>query len=205
MRRIGLFGGTFDPPHLGHLALAEAARDRLRLDDVRFIPTGEPPHKRRGVLTPAPVRLEMTRRAVRGARDFSVSTIETRRDGPSFTVDTLRRVQAESPRPKLFLLLGTDSLAELAGWREPEEIARLATLVVARRPDGPQRTGSHRSSGLGVRGLARARIVHLDNPELAISSSLIRSRVGAGRSIRYLVPDLVASYIALHRLYRRRK
>jgi nicotinate-nucleotide adenylyltransferase len=204
MRRIGLFGGTFDPPHVGHLALAEAARDRLRLDEVRFIPAGEPPHKRRGGLVPASRRLAMTRLAVRGAHAFTVSTIETRRDGPSFTVDTLRRVRAESPGARLFLLLGTDSLGELVSWREPAEIARLATLVVARRPDGDWQIGGHRFSRAAGRGPARARIVHLDNPELAISSSLIRSRVRAGRSIRYLVPDLVARYIARHRLYRGR-
>jgi nicotinate-nucleotide adenylyltransferase len=195
MRRIGLFGGTFDPPHVGHLALAEIARDRLRLDEVRFIPSGRPPHKRRGGLTPAARRLEMTRLAVRGNPAFTVSTVEIRRAGPSFTVETLRRVAAEDPPARLFLLMGADSLDDFASWRDPQAIRRMATLVVAVRP------GSR-----AVRGAAaRRRVVRLENPALAVSSSLVRSLVRAGRTVRYLVPDGVAAYIARHRLYRGRR
>ncbi|MEK7330297.1 MAG: nicotinate-nucleotide adenylyltransferase [Candidatus Eisenbacteria bacterium] len=195
MRRIGLFGGTFDPPHLGHLALAEHARDRLRLDEVRFIPAGQPPHKRGEPITSAAGRVAMARLAVRGNPAFTVSTIETRRGGPSFTIKTLREVAAEAPRARLYLLLGADSLDDFASWRDPEAILRLVTLVVAHRPGagGPRR---------GVPG--GRRVVRLDNAELALSSSLVRVRVRAGRSVRYLVPDAVAAYIARHRLYRRR-
>lgn len=195
MGRIGLFGGTFDPPHLGHLALAEHARDRLRLDEVRFIPAGQPPHKRGERITAAAGRVAMARLAVRGNPAFTVSTIETRRGGPSFTIETLRAVAAETPGARLFLLMGADSLDDFASWREPEAILRLATLVVAGRPGA----GGRRTGVPGGR-----RVVRLDNLVLALSSSLLRARVRAGRSVRYLVPDAVAAYIARHRLYRSR-
>jgi len=198
MSRIGLFGGTFDPPHLGHLALAEQARDRLRLDEVRFIPAGQPPHKPRVRVSPAARRVAMTRLAVRGNPVFTVSTIEVRRGGPSFTVETLRRVARSAPRARLYLLMGADSLDDFAAWREPHAILDLATLVVAGRPVGGRRRARARLR------VPRARIVRLDNPELALSSSGVRAHVRAGRSVRYLVPDAVAAYIERHRLYRGR-
>ena len=198
MRRIGLFGGTFDPPHVGHLALAECARDRLRLDEVRFIPAGQPPHKRGERITGAARRVAMARLAVRGNPAFAVSTVETRRGGPSFTVETLRAVARAAPDARLFLLMGADSLDEFRTWREPEAILGLATLAVAERP-GAAPGGRRRASRL-----RRGRVAWLDNAELAVSSSLVRARVRAGRSIRYLVPDAVAAYIARHRLYRGR-
>ena len=195
MRRLGLFGGTFDPPHLGHLALAEHARDRLRLDEVRFIPAGQPPHKRGMPMTPAAGRLAMTRRAVRGNPAFTVSTVETRRGGPSFTIETLRELAAREPGTRLFLLMGADSLDDFATWRHPKAILKLATLVVAGRPGAGGRTS---------RTSANRRLVRLDNAEIALSSSLVRARVRTGRSVRYLVPDAVAAYIARHRLYQGR-
>ena len=137
----------------------------------------------------------MARLAVRGNPGFSVSTLETRRGRPSFTVETLRAMAAEAPGARLYLLMGADSLADFSTWREPEEILRLATLVVAGRP------GVERSGRGGRPRAARARIVRLDNAEIAISSSLVRARVRAGRSARYLVPDAVAAYIARHHLY----
>ena len=194
MRRIGLFGGTFDPPHLGHLVLAEWARARLGLDRVVFMPAGTPPHKRGRRLTDAAHRLAMTRLAVRGNPAFSVSGLEARRVGPSFTVDTLQHFHARQPGARLYLLMGADSLADFPSWRGPGEIARLATLVVAARP-GP----ADPAQG----AVARGRVVMLDNPLVAISSSALRSRVRAGRSLRYLVPESVAAYVARHGLYRR--
>lgn len=194
MRRIGIFGGTFDPPHIGHLALAECARDRLRLDEVRFVPAGQPPHKPGAGITGAAQRLAMARLAVRGNPAFTVSAHETRRGGPSFTVDTLRHVAARTPGSRIFLLMGSDSLDDFATWREPEAILRLATLVVAGRPGG-RRVSRRRST---------PKPVPLDNPEIALSSSLVRAHVRAGRSVRYLVPDAVSAYIARHRLYRGR-
>jgi nicotinate-nucleotide adenylyltransferase len=201
MRRIGLFGGTFDPPHLGHLALAEHARDLLRLDEVRFIPAGQPPHKRGVRITPAAGRVAMTRLAVRGNPAFTVSTIEVRRGGPSFTIETLREVAAGAPRARLYLMMGADSLDDFAAWRDPDAILGLATLVVAGRPPG---RAPRRLRGQTASRVPRACLVRLDNPELALSSSQVRACVAAGRSVRYLVPDAVAAYIARHRLYRGR-
>ena len=195
IRRLGLFGGTFDPPHVGHLALAEWARDRLRLDLVLFVPAGRPPHKRRSVLSPAADRLAMTRLAVRGHPAFRVSTIETRRQGPSFTVDTLGWARARFPGAQVFLLVGADSLADLPHWHEPERIVRLARLAVAARPGRRHR----------VRARFGARVVELDNPGLEVSSSAIRARARAGHSIRYLVPESVERYIRRHGLYRSKR
>jgi nicotinate-nucleotide adenylyltransferase len=198
MRRVGLFGGTFDPPHLGHLVLAECARDRLGLDEVRFIPAGQPPHKRSHPVSPCARRVAMVRLAVRGNPAFVVSTLEARRRGPSFTIETLRRVASETPRARLYLLMGADSLDEFPTWREPEAILSLATLAVAGRP-GAARAARRRPKGALLR---RGRIAWLDNAEIDVSSSRVRARVRAGHSVRYLVPDAVAAYIARHRLYR---
>ena len=189
MRRVGLFGGTFDPPHLGHLALAEAARDQLGLERVVFMPAGTPPHKRRRDLSSAAARVAMTRLAVRGNRAFTVSTLEVNRRGPSFTVDTLTGLKARYVGARLYLLIGEDSLGDFGTWHRPADIIRQATLVVAERP--------------GVRRSARTlpRVVRLENPGLAISSSAIRARVRAGRSVRYLLSDAVERYVKRHRLY----
>ena len=193
MRRVGLFGGTFDPPHVGHLAAAEWAREQLSLDRVVFMPAGTPPHKRRRDLSRAEARIAMTRLAVRGQSAFTVSTLEARRRGPSFTVDTLRQLQKRDPKARLFLLIGADSLDDFSRWHEPNEILRLATLAVAVRPGAGTRSRAGRS---------RRRVLWLDNPGLALSSSAIRARARAGRSVRYLVPDAVMRYLTRHRLYR---
>jgi nicotinate-nucleotide adenylyltransferase len=230
MRRIGLFGGTFDPPHLGHLAIAERARECLRLDQVIFMPSGTPPHKRGAEISRAAARVAMTRLAVRDHPAFTLDTLETRRRGASYTVDTLRTLRAQHPRARLYLVIGEDSLEEFHTWHEPESILALATLVVAPRPEegrargrlsggasvASKRAGSRRlergaarrvGRGLGAArfpGLRR-RVVWLDGPRLELSSSQIRARVRAGRSVRYLVPERVAGYLARHRLYGRRR
>ncbi|HVP15128.1 MAG TPA: nicotinate-nucleotide adenylyltransferase, partial [Terriglobales bacterium] len=177
MRRIGIFGGTFDPPHFGHLLLAAWARERLRLERVLFVPTGTPPHKARR-LTSAARRLAMVRLAVRGEPAFRVSDLETSRHGPSFTLDTLRRVKARHPEARLYLLMGEDSLADFPTWHEPAEIARLATLVVAVRPAPRRRSAAIRHGAFAARGPVR--VVRLGNPPLAISSSTLRARARAG-------------------------
>jgi nicotinate-nucleotide adenylyltransferase len=191
--RIGVFGGTFDPPHLGHLALAEWAREALPLDRVLFVPAGAPPHKR-GARTPVAHRLAMTRLAIRDSAAFAVSTLETRRRGPSYTVDTLRALAAAHPGAHLTLLVGADMFATLGSWREIGAIARLARIAVAARPGVRRvRAGAWARGGRGVRWLA--------NPGLEVASSAVRARARAGRSVRFLVPDAVARYIARHRLY----
>jgi nicotinate-nucleotide adenylyltransferase len=203
--RIGLFGGTFDPPHVGHLALAEWAREALRLDRVLFVPAGRPPHKGRA-LTLVAHRVAMTRLAVRGERAFTVSAIEARRDGPSFTVDTLRALRRRAPRVRIYLLMGADSLEEFHTWRDPKGIQAMATLVVADRPGASAKgAAAARRARRPVRppGVPGARrVVWLENPALEVSSSAIRARLRAGRTVRYLIPDAVVRYIERHRLYR---
>jgi len=195
MRRIGVFGGTFDPPHVGHLALAEWAREALRLDRVIFMPAARPPHKRRRRLSPAGDRVAMTRLATRGNPHFSVSTLEARRTGPSYTVDTLRALKRSHPGASFWLLMGEDSLREFPTWHAPEGILTLAKLAVAGRPGPRPGTPRHR--------WPRGAVVWLGNPGLEISSSTLRARARAGRSVRYFVPDAVARYIASRRLYTR--
>ncbi len=192
--RVGIFGGTFDPPHHGHLALAEWARTALRLDRVVFVPAGLPPHKSRGTPSSVKHRVAMTRLAVRGNPAFEVSTVEARRRGPSWTADTVRTLAAESPRAKLHLLLGADMYATFDSWREPGEITSRAVLVVALRP------GAHtpRRSRWAARGRG---VVWLANPGLDVSSSVLRARARTGHSLRYLVPDVVVRYVERHRLY----
>lgn len=192
-KRLGIFGGTFDPPHVGHLALAECAREQLGLDRVLFVPAGQPPHKTGGRRTSATHRLAMTRAAVRGNASFAVSAIEAKRRGPSWTVDTVRALAEAHPGTELWLLMGADMYASFGAWREPSEIARHARLAVALRP-GTRVPKTPR----GVKG---ARVTFLANPELEVSSSAVRERARAGRSVRYLVPDAVARYAARHHLY----
>ncbi len=192
--RLGLFGGTFDPPHIGHLVLAAWAHEALRLDRVMFIPAGRPPHKRRRRITPARHRLAMTRLAVKGDPAFAVSTLEVARRAPSFTVDTLRAL-ARTHRGERFLIIGGDSLDDFRSWVEPEAILELATLAVAARPG----TGDPRARRWAERS---GRVVWIGDPALDVSSSALRERVRRGRSIRYLVPEPVRRYIERHRLYR---
>lgn len=191
--RLGVFGGTFDPPHLGHLALAEWAREELALDQVLFVPAATPPHKR-GARTPVAERLAMVRAAVRGNHAFKVSTLELRRAGPSYTVDTLRALAARHPGAELWLLVGADMYATMHTWHEIGALARIAHVAVALRPGSARpRPAAWSRGGLGVRGLA--------NPGLEISSSGVRARARARRSLRYLVPDAVAHHIARRGLY----
>jgi nicotinate-nucleotide adenylyltransferase len=195
-QRLGLFGGTFDPIHQGHLALAEAARDTLDLEIV-FMPAGQPPHKPEQRVTPAADRLAMVRAAIADNPGFRVSTLELERAGPSYTVDTLETLAATTA--DLSLILSTEAVADLASWHRPERILELATLVVVPRdgfPDLDEATVSRLVPG------TRPRVVILDGPRLRLSASVIRRRAAAGRSVRYLVPDAVATYIGDHALYR---
>jgi nicotinate-nucleotide adenylyltransferase len=203
MRRIGVFGGTFDPPHLGHLAVAEAARDSLELERVVFIPSGLPPHKHDRPVTPARHRVALTRLAVRGNPAFTVSTLETRRGGASYTVDTLRALRSAHPRTKLYLVIGEDSLNDLPSWHQPEEILSLATLAVARRA-APLAPGERRRARRVRLALPRVRrVVWLDSPLIEISSSALRARARRGASLRYLVPKPVEAYVLRLGLYRK--
>ena len=200
MTRLGLFGGTFDPIHVAHLAVAEAARDALRLEQVVFMPAGQPPHKPGQAISPAADRLAMIQAAVADNPGFAVSTLELEREGPSYTVDTLEAMAADADTgaDAVALIVSAEAAAGLATWRRPERVLELATLVIAPRDGFPD---------LDAEAIARlvaganARVITLDGPRLRLSASDIRGRAAAGRSIRYLVPDAVRDYIGDHALY----
>lgn len=182
----GLFGGTFDPPHIGHLVAAREALERLGLDRVAFVPAAQPPHKPGRGVTAAAHRLAMLQAALTDEPRFEIEEMELQRPGPSYTVDTLRTMRGVRPEDQLVLLLGADQYAELQTWREPEAVATLARLVVVARAGEAPAPGVER----------------LEMPRLDVSSTLVRERVGRGLSVRWLVPPAVEQYIEIHRLYR---
>jgi nicotinate-nucleotide adenylyltransferase len=196
--RIGVFGGTFNPPHLGHLVCAQEGYVQLGLDLVMLVPVFIPPHKPLEDDPGAEHRLEMCRLAVAGDRRFAVSSLETSRPGPSYTVDTLRELHANEPDNELFLILGGDVAAGLPSWRAAEDVVALATPAVVNRRGTPR---ARAAAGLGeLSGGARARFFSM--PWIGVSSTMIRRRVRAGQPIRYLVPDAVAAYIETKGMYR---
>jgi nicotinate-nucleotide adenylyltransferase len=186
--RLGVFGGSFDPIHNGHLILAQVAREALGLDRVLLVVSASQPLKP-GHGAPAADRLRMVELAVRGIADLVADGREVERCGPSYTVDTLRQLKAEHPGAEMVLLLGSDAAAGLAAWREPEELGRLARIVTYRRGDEPVPAG----------------IEHFEVPRIEISSTLIRERAAAGKSLRGWVPEVVADYISGLDLYRTRR
>ncbi|MDG3002538.1 nicotinate-nucleotide adenylyltransferase [Paludisphaera mucosa] len=195
--RLGLFGGTFDPIHMGHLILAEQCREACGLDRVWFVVANEPPHKRGAKRSGVHHRLEMARLAIAGNAAFEVSDIEANRSGPSYSVDTLEQIRAERPEDELFFLIGGDSLVDLPTWREPDRIARLATIVVVNRPGSGADAPPADSLGPDARTLEFVTI-----PPIGIASHDVRGRLRDGRSIRYMVPRSVEAYIDAHALYR---
>ena len=184
--RIGILGGTFNPIHLGHLVLAETAREILTLDRVLFMPTRQPPHKRVRDLLPGPTRMEMIQLAIRDQPAFVASDIELQRKGPSYSIDTVSILRRELPQAKLFLLVGEDLLT--VRWLAWDQLKKLCTIVAVRRP-GAKSARSRR----GVKWLPM--------PQVEIASSEIRKRLKVGRSIRYLVPRPVERYLLQHRLF----
>jgi len=196
--RLGLFGGTFDPLHLGHLVVAQDAVERLALDRLLFVVAGLPPHKVRDSLSPPELRLEMVRAAVAGNPAFGVSAVEMERPGPTYTVDTLRAFRDMHPETELFFLLGADQLAEFHEWREPEAIASLATLVAMAR----EGSGVDPVSTMTLPADLKVDFVRIPVTRLDVSSTDIRGRVREGRSVRYLVPPEVRRIMEDHGLYR---
>ncbi len=195
---VGILGGTFDPVHHGHLAIAEEAREALGLERVLFVPAASPPHKPGQPVSAPEDRLAMVRLAVAGNPAFDASDIEISRGGASYTVDTLSALRSgglEEP----WLVLSSEALVLLPSWREPQRILELARLAVVPRdgfdPLGPDWVRAHFPG-------AADRVRFLPGPLLPISGSVVRRRAHVGRSVRYLVPDAVAAYIADHRLYR---
>jgi nicotinate-nucleotide adenylyltransferase len=187
--KVGIFGGTFDPPHFGHLIAAQDAYAELALDKIVFIPARIPPHKQLENVTAAAVRLAMIQAATAGDERFEVSDVELQRTGPSFTVDTLRELRQTRSGDAFFLLLGVDQVREFQTWREPQSILENAELVMLARG--------------GIEEVPEGDILHktVQVTRVDVSSTLIRERVRAGRPIRYLVPAAVEKIIADERLY----
>ena len=196
--RIGILGGTFNPPHLGHLVAAQEAYRELDLDRVLLIPAGIPPHKPIDDEPGPEHRLELCRLAVGDDARFTVSDLELLRDGPSFTVDTLKTLRTQSPSDDLFLILGGDIAAGLPRWHEPERVLELATVAIAKRRGTSK--AAVQDALAQLTGGERARFFQM--PRIGISSTMVRRRVRAGQPIRYFVPDGVMHYIETHRLYR---
>ena len=189
---IGIFGGTFNPPHLGHLIIAESMRDAFGLDQILWIPGYSPPHKSSSGLALPSHRLNMTRLAIAGHPSFVLSEIEIKRKGTSYTVDTLRQLVTEHPESRFSLMIGGDSLAEFLSWKNPDQIVSMANLLVYRRP---------KFDGTSIAERYQGRVHFSDSPLLSVSSTRIRNKMKAGQSIRYLVPEPVRHYIQTHRLY----
>jgi nicotinate-nucleotide adenylyltransferase len=201
-QRIGILGGTFDPPHVAHLWLATLAADAMGLDRVIFMPAAQPPHKRGRRISPIVDRLLMTRLAISGNDLFELSTLEVGRVGPSYTVDSVEELLRTYDHATLFLVMSADSLAQIDGWHEPDRLLSLVEWVVGPRPGTPPTDPVQ----LGRRfGASAARIHLLDGPALDVSATEIRRRVAAGRTIRYLVPQAVEELIVERGLYRRKR
>jgi nicotinate-nucleotide adenylyltransferase len=200
-RKVGILGGTFDPPHIGHLWLATLAADSLGLGHVLLMPAARPPHKGRRAVSNAADRVMMTRLAIHGDPGLDLSLVEMERPGPSYTVDSLAQLRAHLGNDVgLVLIMASDSFAEIGSWREPDRLLELAELAVGPRPGTPLPDPGTLRERFGA---AAARIHLLDGPSLDVSSSEIRARVAAGRPIRYLVPRAVEELITARGLYRR--
>jgi nicotinate-nucleotide adenylyltransferase len=198
-RRIGILGGTFDPIHMGHLITAEIVRVSAALDEIIFIPAARPPHKENKGEAPAEDRLLMVQCAVEGNPSFSVSDIELRREGPSYTVDTIAALSEQLGDAELFFITGADAMNDLYRWHDPVRLLHSCTFIVAAR-QGVELDESRLAEQFSPEQRSRIRIV--PTPHLEISSTVIRARVRAGRSIRYLVPRAVELYIEERGLYR---
>ena len=195
---MGILGGAFNPPHIGHLVCAQEALLKLELEKMLFIPVGEAPH-RQIEQDPGPeARQRMCELAIEENERFELSRVELKRSGPSYTSDTLRELHEQLPGAELLLVLGSDQAANLSRWHEPEAVLELASVAVV------ERTGTHREAAAvkiaSIKGAHRVRFFHM--PPIGVSSTLVRNRARQGKPIRYLVPEKVAEYIEKNGLYR---
>ena len=197
---LGVLGGTFDPIHVGHLAVAEEAREVLGLARVLFVPAGQPPHKVPGSVSRVGDRVAMVQLAIADNPAFELSMVEVQREGPSYTVDTLETLARANPGAQLHLILSAETFAELPTWHEPERLFEAARMAVVPREGYPAPDPAWLARAFPGR---EDRVEYLRGPRFELSSTALRARVAAGRSIRYLVPAAVEAYIADHDLYRR--
>jgi nicotinate-nucleotide adenylyltransferase len=195
---IGVLGSAFNPPHLGHLALAQEALWQLDLDEVVLVPTGEAPHKRIHDDPGRELRLAMTRLAAADDSRFTVSTLEVEREGPSYTYETLELLAREKGESDLVFVMGADAAVGFESWREPGRVVELARLAVARRSGISDADVASVMRGVGAEG----RATMLEMPQFGVSSSAVRERAAAGRPLRYLVPEAVARFIEEKGIYR---
>ncbi|WP_010630256.1 nicotinate-nucleotide adenylyltransferase [Sporolactobacillus vineae] len=190
MKKIGLMGGTFDPPHQMHLLIAQEALEACRLDEVWFLPTYDPPHIQGKVAqTSADDRVQMVRRAISGNSRFRISLVEVERGGKSYTVETVRELTRRFPDDRFYFILGADMVDDLPNWHGIEELCRMTSFIAFRRPGFPAENPAH------------ADVAYINMPLIDISSSLIRDRLQEGRSCRYFMPDAVIDYIKGRHLY----
>ncbi len=199
--RLGVLGGTFDPPHMGHLILAESACDALGLEQVLFVPAADPPHKHNLAITQIEHRLAMLASAIADNPRFALSNIDVTRPGPHYTADMLRLLSQQYANAELFFILGGDALRDMITWHEPAEIVKWARLAAMGRPGATLDLAAMYEK---LPDLAD-RLVFVDAPDIGISATLLRERLRAGHSIRYLVPESVERYITEHGLYRDEK
>jgi nicotinate-nucleotide adenylyltransferase len=196
MRR-GIFGGAFNPPHLGHLICAQEARWQLGLERVTMMPMGQAPHREIEPEPGAGVRVEMCRLAAADSDWLEVSELETARGGPSYTAETLAELHEQAPDDELTLILGADQAAHLASWHQPERVLELARVAVAAREGMEREAVLRRLDHIGRAGT----IEFFEMPRIDISSTMVRERAGEGRPLRYLLPDAVAELVVERRLY----
>ncbi len=200
--RLGIFGGTFDPVHFGHLALAEECLAAANLDELLLVPAASPPHKGGKKLSRFDQRKEMLELAIAGNEKFKVEPMEADRPGPSFTIDTLLEIQKRKPDDELFLIIGGDSALEFSTWKDPAKIASLATIIVRIRPGFSMPTEQEFISQLGKElGVVPKVIFVAGPPYLDVSSSLLKERVSNNKSVRYLLPRAAEVYIQQKKLY----
>jgi len=197
--KIGVLGGTFDPIHIGHLVLAEEVRDKLDLDEILFMPAGQPWLKGNNYISPAEHRLEMVRLAIAGKSYFKLSAMEIERPGPTYTVDTMAELKNQiKAGDELFFILGWDNLSQLPQWYQPSRLITMCHLVAVPRPGYPR--PDLKALEASIPGLSQ-RVILLDKPNIDITASSIRDRVAQGVSIHSLVPEPVEAYIEQHKLY----
>jgi nicotinate-nucleotide adenylyltransferase len=201
--RVGVFGGTFDPVHLGHLILAEQCREQGALAQVLFVPASVPPHKQQNALTSFAQRVEMLSLAISGHAAFRIDELEKDRPGASYTVDTLTQLQQTRPGDELFFILGSDSVRDLPIWYQPRRILELATLLVVARADYPPFSVTQLREALQLASDFPLRYQIVEAPLITIASRDLRRRIAEGRSVRYMLPRAVEAYIADKGLYQK--